>query len=224
MESSEPLDFELTAEALRLCARKSLHSSPADGVFDPRTGRSWSHSDFDLNPELLDDFTVMPPARKAAVLVPIILRPQLTVLLTKRAAALRRHAGQIAFPGGRMDDGDETALATALREAEEEVGLPPQLVEPLGYLDGYRTVTGFEILPIVGLISPELEIRPDPNEVASVFEVPLSFLMSPANLRKHAREWQGRSRHYYAIEYGEHYIWGATAGMLKNLHERLFSS
>lgn len=223
MDNSAPLGFELGVDALRLRAKTALHAAPSDAVFDPRTGKSWGRSDFDLNPDLLDDFAAMPPARTAAVLVPIVLRNELTVLLTKRSTALRRHAGQIAFPGGRMDDSDETYLGTALREAEEEIGLPSALVEPIGYLDSYRTVTGFNIIPVVGLVSPELEFQPDPNEVDFVFEVPLTFVLDPANVQKQSREWGGRRRHYYVISYGDHYIWGATAGMLKNLHERLFS-
>jgi 8-oxo-dGTP pyrophosphatase MutT (NUDIX family) len=170
----------------------------------------------------MGDLAVMPPARPAAVLVPIVLRPALTVLLTQRSHALQYHAGQISFPGGRIEAVDKGPLDCALREAEEEIGLTRTYVEPLGYLDGYRTGTGFQIVPVVGLVRPGFSLALDAREVADAFEVPLEFLMDPANHRKDSREWRGRRRYFYAIPHGERYIWGATAGMLKNMHRKLF--
>ena len=158
-------------------------------------------------------------ARKAAsVLVPIVARPgALTVLLTRRTAHLREHSGQISFPGGRAEPQDAGPEATALRETHEEIGLPARQVELLGKLSDYHTRTGFRITPVVGLVAPPLELRLDAQEVDAAFEVPLAFLLDPANHQRQAREYQGRTVHFFAIPYGEHYIWGATAGMLVNL-------
>ncbi|MDA1117144.1 MAG: CoA pyrophosphatase [Proteobacteria bacterium] len=165
-------------------------------------------------------------ARKpASVLVPIVARPEaLTVLLTRRTAHLREHSGQISFPGGRVEPGDGNAEATALRETREEIGLDAQRIELLGKLSDYHTRTGFRITPVVALVSPPFELRLDAHEVDAAFEVPLSFLLDPANHQRHAREFQGRTVHYFAIPYGEHYIWGATAGMLVNLYRHLLQS
>jgi 8-oxo-dGTP pyrophosphatase MutT (NUDIX family) len=139
------------------------------------------------------------------------------VLLTLRTAHLTDHAGQISFPGGRAEPHDADAAATALREAQEEVGIPPELVQVLGRLDTYVTATNFEVAPVVGLIHPPFPVTPDPHEVAEVFEVPLTFLVDPANHEKRSREWQGRTRYFYVMPYRNRYIWGATAGMLVNL-------
>jgi len=215
----------LTASEFRRLARQRLHETPSEAIFDPRTGRSWGRSDFDLNPELLAELALMDPPRPAAVLVPVVAREQLTVLLTVRTDHLPTHAGQIAFPGGKVDSRvDSSPLATALREAQEEIGLEARYIEPLGFLDSYRSGTGFHIMPLVALVEPSFRLAPDPSEVADTFEVPLSFLMDAANHQQHAREWRGRLRHFYAIPFGERYIWGATAGMIKNLHERLFGA
>ncbi len=211
---TEP-DFRVRAAA--------LYKGPSDAIFDPRTGRAWQRSDWDLNPEMLADFAVMEPARPAAVLVPVVARSELTVLLTERTAHLATHAGQIAFPGGKVEPDDPDPVHTALREAEEEIGLARTHVEPLGFLDGYRTGTGFLVTPVVAIVQPEFTLHLDPGEVASAFEVPLAFLMDPANHKHHSREWRGRQRHYYAMPFGDHYIWGATAGMLRNLQERLYA-
>lgn len=213
---------ELNEAWLRSRAASALDRTPSDSIFDPRSGRSWGPSDFDLNPELLADLGAMDPPRQAAVLVPIVARAELTVLLTVRTEHLKSHAGQISFPGGKIDEEDADAAATALREAEEEIGLDRGHVEPLGYLDSYRTGTGFRIIPVVALIRPSFDLVLNAGEVADAFEVPLSFLMNPANHQRHSREWRGRDRHFYAMPYGERFIWGATAGMIKNLHERLF--
>lgn len=180
-------------------------------------------SDDDLNPE----HRIVPSGaqpRQAAVLVPIVARePELTVLLTLRTANLRSHSGQVAFPGGSIDESDESAVAAALREAEEETGLVRSFVEPLGFLDGYLTGTQFHVVPVVALVKPGFALQPEPKEVADVFEVPLRFLMTAANHERHAREWQGRLRHYYAMPYQGRYIWGATAGMIKNLYDRVYA-
>ncbi len=157
--------------------------------------------------------------RAAAVLVPLVRRaPGLTVLLTQRTDDMPSHAGQIAFPGGRQQPDDTDAVATALRETEEEVGLERRFVDVLGTLDHYRTGTGYEITPVVGIVEPGFTTQADPREVADVFEVPLAHFLDEKNHRIDSRVWQGRERRYYAMPYGERYIWGATAGMLKNLY------
>ena len=181
-------------------------------------------SDFDLNPTAFADWNGPAPARPAAVLVPVIARDQLTVLLTERTSHLAAHAGQIAFPGGKPDTSDVSSIDTALREAQEEIGLPRALVEPLGFLDVYRTGTGFAVTPVVALVRPDFEPAINVNEVAAAFEVPLAFLMDPANHRIDAHTLGGRDRRFYAMPYGERYIWGATAGILRNMHDRLFSA
>jgi 8-oxo-dGTP pyrophosphatase MutT (NUDIX family) len=155
----------------------------------------------------------------------VINRPDgATVLLTTRAAALRDHSGQIAFPGGKIDEGDASPVATALREAEEEIGLARAHVTPLGFLDAYLTGTGYRIVPVVAAVDPAFVLAINHGEVDEVFETPLDFLMNPANHRRHGREWKGVYRSYYAMPYGERYIWGATAGILRNLHDRLLGS
>lgn len=158
----------------------------------------------------------------AAVLVPIVLHGEdPTVLLTQRTAHLRDHAGQISFPGGRVEAADAGAVDTALREAAEEVGLPPATIEVIGFLPDYRTGTGFRVTPVVGFVRPPLRLQPDPFEVAEAFEVPLAFLLDPANRRRHEIFWRGRRRRYFAMPYGERFIWGATAGIIVSLCRRL---
>ena len=174
--------------------------------------------DHELNPDLY------PPERElkaAGVLVPLIeRRGELTVLLTRRTEHLYDHAGQISFPGGRVDPGDEGPVAAALREAAEEVGLPPGQVELAGELDLYVTRTGFEITPVVGFTAP-FEAKPDSFEVAEVFEVPLGFILDPVSREIHSRSFKGAERQFYVYPYGNYYSWGATAGMLNNLAEVL---
>jgi len=165
------------------------------------------------------------PARltSAAVLVPVIERPEgLTVLFTQRTAHLNDHAGQVSFPGGRCEVTDASPVFTALRETEEEIGLAPELIEILGILSEYRTGTGFSVTPVVGLVRPPFDLHPDSFEVAEVFETPLAFLLDPANHQRHSMEIGGVLRHYYAMPYEGHFIWGATAGMLVSLHRLLY--
>ena len=160
----------------------------------------------------------------AAVLVPLVQHDDgFTVVLTQRAESLSSHAGQISFPGGRLEESDVDAVAGALREAEEETGLPPSAVEVLGRLDAYVTVTGYEVTPIVGAITPPIDLTPDPIEVADIFEVPLDFFLNPANHQRVKRDVDGQTRAYYAMPFGDRYIWGATAGMLVNLYEVVLS-
>jgi 8-oxo-dGTP pyrophosphatase MutT (NUDIX family) len=162
-------------------------------------------------------------ARPASVLLPIVARPGgLTVLLTLRASDLRAHSGQVAFPGGKIDTG-ETPLKAALREAREEIGLEERFVEPLGWLDPYFTGTGFRVAPLVALVEPSFSLTVNKREVDEVFETPFAFLMDAANHRLEEREWQGRRRKYYAMPHEGRYIWGATAGILRNLYEKLTS-
>jgi 8-oxo-dGTP pyrophosphatase MutT (NUDIX family) len=179
-------------------------------------------SDYSLNGPLPDAATLA-AARPAAVLAPIVARPEgLSVLLTLRASQLRAHSGQIAFPGGKIDPG-ESPLETALREAREEIGLEARFIEPLGWLDPYLTGTGFRVAPLVALVDPGFTLAINDAEVAEAFETPFAWLMDPANHRLHEREWRGRARKFYAMPHGERYIWGATAGILRNLWERLFA-
>jgi 8-oxo-dGTP pyrophosphatase MutT (NUDIX family) len=156
----------------------------------------------------------------AAVLVAVTDRPRPGVLLTQRTETLRHHAGQVAFPGGRLDPG-ETAIEAALREADEEVALPPAAATVIGVVDRYRTVTGFTVTPVLATIPPDLPLRPSEAEVASVFEVPLDHLLNPANHRRERAMWQGRARQYYQIPWQDRRIWGATAAMIVNLSRRL---
>lgn len=155
--------------------------------------------------------------KPAAVLVPIVNRPSPTLLLTRRVETLRAHAGQIAFPGGRIDETDISAHHAALREAHEEIGLSAHLVDVVGSLEDYETGTGYCVTPVVGIVQSNFSLQLHPAEVAEVFEVPLSFMLDPANHLTHAREWKGQVRTYYAIPYSDYYIWGATAGIIVNL-------
>lgn len=162
------------------------------------------------------------PLTPAAVLVPIVTHATgYTVLLTQRTAHLKDHAGQISFPGGRVEDDDLSPADTALRETEEEIGLTREKIEILGFLPEYRTGTGFRVIPVVGLVQPTFDLAPDPFEVAEVFEVPLAFLLDPANHQRHSLHYRGALRHFFAMPYGEYFIWGATAGMIRSLTARL---
>lgn len=208
----------VAAEFLARARRGLRPVPPAAG--DRRADLKGDHS--------LDPDAVPPPAeapRAAAVLVPVVARPDgPAVLLTERASSLRQHSGQIAFPGGRRDPEDDSPLATALREAEEEIGLDRSHVRPLGYLDAYLSGTNYLVVPAVALVEPGFELVLNRDEVESVFEAPLAFLMDEGNHELHARPWRGRVRTYYAIPFGTRYIWGVTAGILRNMHERLYGS
>lgn len=164
-------------------------------------------------------------ARPAAVLIPLIAREEgTTVLLTQRSSSLRSHSGQVAFPGGRIDGPDETPVEAALREAQEEIGLDPSRVEPFGRLDAYLSGSGFRIVPIVAEVHPPFTLSINDAEVADAFEVPFDFLMDETNHQRQSREWQGIQRYFYAMPWKERYIWGVTAGILRNLYERLVTA
>jgi len=221
-ESAQDAADPYSEAGLRTRMRCGLLTDPSPAIFDPRSGRALGPSDWDLNPEFKDDLAVMQAPRAAAVLVPIVLRDEPTVMLTERSHDVPSHPGQISFPGGKMEAHDATPIDCALREAREEIGLTAAFIEPLGFLDSYRTGTGFQISPVVALVRPGFTLVLDAREVLEVFEVPLRFLMDEANHHKQSREWRGRQRSFYAMPYQGRYIWGATAGMLKNLHTRLF--
>ncbi len=157
----------------------------------------------------------------AAVLVAVVDRLEPSVILTVRPASMRRHPGQIAFPGGRIDPGDDGPIAAALREAWEEIALPYEHVEVIGLADRYRTMTGFEITPVLAVVPPDLPLEPDPGEVAGIFEAPLRYLLEPNHQVIRTVEWRGRERRYYEIEWEGRRIWGATAAMIVNLSRRL---
>lgn len=176
-------------------------------------------SDYDLNPGMRHD--PAKPLRPAAVLVPVWLRPEgASLILTKRSSRLKHHPGQIAFPGGKVDPSDASAQAAALRETQEEIGLPPARVEILGTLPVHETVTGFAVTPFVGLIRGAFDPLPEAGEVEEVFTVPLSHVLDPARFAIERRRWLGVWRRYYAVPYGPYYIWGATARILRGLADR----
>lgn len=212
MTASEDLAARIAAMDFSLLRQKLLMDAPE---FKLRPARS----DYDFNPE----FRRPPGAIKltpAAVLMPIVAKPEPTILLTQRTETLSRHAGQVSFPGGRVDAADESPLATALRETQEETGIAPDFVRVAGFMEGYETGTGFAILPVVGVVREGFTLMPNPAEVNEIFEVPLAFLLDPKNRERQSREWQGRRREFYAFNYGSHYIWGATAAILVNFAER----
>ena len=159
--------------------------------------------------------------RAAAVLIPITDRAEPGVILTQRPTWLRSHAGQVAFPGGKVDDSDENSIFAALREAEEELNIPPARVEVIGVADTYYSGSGYSIAPVVGIIPPDLDLQPNPQEVEDWFEVPLAFLLDPANSIKKETNWNGQQRSYYDMQWGERRIWGVTAGIIANLVRRL---
>lgn len=208
-----------TQDFLRL-AREHLASAPPALV----AGAFQSPSDFDLNPDAVGEAMGRIEGRPAAVLVPVIARSEPVVLFTERPDHLTVHSGQISFPGGKVESGDTSLKATAIREAHEEIGLTDEHVDLLGYLDGYQTATGFLIAPVVALISPAFVPKPNPNEVAGVFEAPLSFFMNPANHRIESKYYRQKARKFYVMSYKNKYIWGATAGILRNLYKRLYDS
>jgi 8-oxo-dGTP pyrophosphatase MutT (NUDIX family) len=200
-------------------ARAQLNLEVPPALTDP-AAQGVRRGDLDLDPALWERAGVR-ATKPASVLVPIVDRSVPTVLLTQRTADLTSHAGQVAFPGGKIEPADESPVAAALREAKEEVGLAPMLVEPIGYLDLYLTFSGFRILPTLARVKPEFTLTLNPGEVTEAFEVPLEFLMNPANHQRKTRDWNGIARDYYAMPFGDHYIWGVTAGILRNLYERV---
>ena len=210
-----------TAQAFFDRVRARLTLDVPAGLTDPNA--PVTRGDLDLDPAMWERAGVK-ATRPAAVLIPVVDRPEPGVLLTMRTSDLTNHAGQIAFPGGKIEQTDAGPLAAALREANEEVGLDRRLVEPLGYLDVYFTFSGFRILPVVARIDAGYALTLNPSEVADAFEVPLDFLMRPENHQRQSREWKGIQRHYYAMPYGERYIWGVTAGILRNLYERIYGT
>jgi 8-oxo-dGTP pyrophosphatase MutT (NUDIX family) len=181
----------------------------------------FARGDLDLDPVAWEKAGVK-ATRTAAVLVPVVDHPEPGVLLTMRTTDLPSHPGQIAFPGGKIDPHDATPLAAAIREADEEIGLDAALIEPIGYLDLYLTFSGFRILPVVARVVPNYALRINASEVADAFEVPLSFLMSPDNHKRGSRDWKGVRREYYEMPFGERYIWGVTAGIVRNLYEKIY--
>ncbi|MEN9755543.1 MAG: hypothetical protein RLZ07_1925 [Pseudomonadota bacterium] len=211
---------KITIEAFRSHAQDRLLSAPPVDAFDPahlpplgdhRLAENLAPADGRLH-------------RPAAVLVPIVAHEDgTTILLTERSAQLKDHAGQIAFPGGKIESTDDDAAAAALREAEEEIGLNRHFVEPMGYLDPYLSSTGYRIMPLIGIVTPGFSLTLDKREVESAFEVPLSFLMDPARHEIHQREWRGAQRRYFAMPYEGRYIWGVTAGIIRSLYERLYA-
>jgi 8-oxo-dGTP pyrophosphatase MutT (NUDIX family) len=203
-------------------ARTHLSLEVPPALTDP-AAQGIRRGDLDLDPVLWERAGVS-ATRPASVLVPVIDRTEPTVLLTQRTAELKSHAGQVSFPGGKIDPNDESPVAAALREAKEEVGLAPILVEPIGYLDLYLTFSGFRILPTVARVKPGFALTLNPSEVTEAFEVPLGFLMDPANHQRKTRDWKGIPREYYAMPFENHYIWGITAGILRNLYERVYSA
>jgi 8-oxo-dGTP pyrophosphatase MutT (NUDIX family) len=209
----------LSAQEFFARARARLTLDVPAGLTDPSI--TPARGDHDADP-VMKKIAEVRPIRPAAVLVPIVDHPEPTVLLTQRAQHLPDHPGQVSFPGGKIDRSDKSPLASALREAEEEIGLARASVEPLGYLDLYMTTLGYRIVPVIARVKPGFSLTLNESEVDAVFEVPFNFLMDQANMQRHSRDWQGMTRHYYAFTFGERYIWGVTAGILRNLYDRIY--
>ncbi len=214
------MDEFLPARALKRSTRQEAEAANFRrallGLQSPPSGHAWNRAE---HADLLPDSLELAPA---AVLVGLVPRDAgWQVMLTLRTDALRHHAGQVSFPGGRIETTDADPIAAALREAHEEIGVVPGQVEPLGYLDPFDTISGFHVYPVVARISPHYMPTLDPHEVADVFEVPLDYLLDASNVRLVAREYAGKQRHYHEYTYARHRIWGATAAMLVNLRGRL---
>ena len=202
--------------------RKRAREHNPDHAFGPEPAHL-GHGDHVLNPGLVSELTGG-PLREAAVLVPVIdAGPDAQVILTRRAAAMRKHSGQVAFPGGAVDPEDGSVEIAAMREAEEEIGLDRRFVEPVGRLPVYMTTTGFRITPVLAVVHPGFTLTANPDEVDAVFQTPLAFLMTQANHKRESRVWEGIERHYYVMPYGEHRIWGVTAGIIRTMYERLYA-
>jgi 8-oxo-dGTP pyrophosphatase MutT (NUDIX family) len=219
MLKTEPAAISSAEFFKRSRARLGFDVPP--GLYDPNIiPKSGDHG----TDRMLEIIAREQPVRPAAVLIPVVDHPEPTVLLTQRSAHLNDHAGQISFPGGKIDATDASPLDAALREAEEEVGLDRKFIDPIGYLDLYGTGFGFRILPTVARVRPGFRLRINPSEVDDAFEVPLAFLMNPKNHQVHSKEFRGMERSYYAMPFAERYIWGATAGILRVLYERIYLS
>ena len=211
-ESPAAIGHRIVSGGIEMLRARLLHEAPSLPL-QPTRG------DYDLDPQ--NRPKVRPNLTPAAVLVPLVFRAEPMVLLTRRTETLSRHAGQVAFPGGRADPEDISLVETALRETQEETGIAPAFVTVAGFLDAYETGTGYAILPVVGILSEGFALAPQAAEVAHIFEVPLSFLLDPANRQRQSREFQGKMRSFYSYTYDGHYIWGATAAMLINFGERI---
>jgi 8-oxo-dGTP pyrophosphatase MutT (NUDIX family) len=218
MDAALPADVTAPSHDFFARARARLSLEVPAALNDPTAEAK--RGDLDLDPTLWERAGVT-ATRPASVLIPVIDRPDPTVLLTLRTE-LPSHPGQIAFPGGKIDAGDASPAAAALREAAEEIRLARELVEPIGYLDLYLTFSGYRILPTVARVQPDYRLVLCEAEVADAFEVPLAFLMDVQNHALHSRDWKGITRKYYAMPFGERYIWGVTAGILRNLYERIY--
>jgi 8-oxo-dGTP pyrophosphatase MutT (NUDIX family) len=209
----------ITADEFFARVRARLTMQVPAGLND--AGVTPARGDHDADP-VMKKIAEVRPIRPAAVLVPVVDHPEPTVLLTQRAQHLPDHAGQVSFPGGKIDQSDANPCDSALREADEEIGLTRDFIEPLGYLDMYMTTLGYRIVPTIARVKPGFSLRLNTSEVEATFEVPLAFLMDQTNVQRHSRDWQGKTRHYYAITFGERYIWGVTAGILRNLYDRIY--
>ena len=217
-DATQTTDSSFTAEAFSVRARRRLSLDETRAA-----GAGEAAGDHALDPGFAGTAEALDALRPAAVLIPVIARGgEATVLLTQRTEHLPAHAGQIAFPGGKIEDDDETALSAALREAQEEVGLPPGHVEPIGYLRPYHTRSGFHIVPVVAIVRPGFRLALDRREVADAFEVPLSFLMNRENHQRHSRVLLGARRHFFAMAYENRYIWGVTAGIIRELCDEIY--
>jgi len=208
----------LTAAEFFTRVRARLTLEVPAGLTDPSI--TPNRGDHDADP-VMRKIAEVRPIRPAAVLVPIVDHSEPTVLLTQRAQHLPDHPGQVSFPGGKIDKTDADPCASALREAQEEIGLDRAHIEPLGYLDLYLTTLGYRIVPVIARVKPGFSLSLNASEVDATFEVPLAYLMDQNNVQRHSRDWQGMTRHYYAFTFGEHYIWGVTAGILRNLYDRI---
>jgi 8-oxo-dGTP pyrophosphatase MutT (NUDIX family) len=210
----------VTADDFFKRARRRLTLAVPEALHDPAAEAK--RGDLDLDPELWQRAGTQ-PTQPAAVLIPVVARPEPQVLLTLRTE-LRSHPGQIAFPGGKIDPHDGSPAEAAMREANEEIGLARELIEPIGYLDLYFTFSGYRILPTVARVETSYRLTLCDAEVAEAFEVPLAFLMDAQNHAVHSRDWKGMKRNYYAMPFGERYIWGVSAGIVRNLYDRVYGS
>jgi 8-oxo-dGTP pyrophosphatase MutT (NUDIX family) len=215
-------DRFLTASDFFCRAQERLTFDVPIGLADPNVLPS--HDAHDTDPAILAAIAAVRPIRPAAVLVPIIEHDEPAVLFTQRTAHLADHGGQISFPGGKIDAGDASPTEAALREAEEEIALARSFVEPIGYLDIHITPFGHRIVPVLARVRPGFELCLNQKEVDTAFEVPLAFLMTPENYKRESRDWNGLTVKYYVIPFANHNIWGATAGILRNLYERVYQA